>query len=169
MATLYLIRHGLAAPREEYVANDTVRPLTEAGTEKTRAVAQRLKDFGLRFNPILTSPLKRAYQTAVILQQEGLGSLEIFPPLAPDGQLSHWLDWLGQQTLTDKTALALVGHEPDLSQWVEQLVWGDRNSEPGAEPLILKKAGVIGLTLPNQGSPVGTCQLFWLTPPRFLV
>jgi phosphohistidine phosphatase len=30
----------------------------------------------------------------------------------------------------------------------------------------LKKAGAIGLQLPDEGSPIGNSQLFWLTPPR---
>jgi phosphohistidine phosphatase len=56
-----------------------------------------------------------------------------------------------------------VGHEPNLSLWAETLLWGKTNGV-----LTLKKAGVLGLTLPEQ-TPIGNSTLFWLTPPRFLL
>lgn len=161
---LYLIRHGLAGEHGSY-ANDDERPLTKEGKTKTRLVAQRLRDLGLQFDLILTSPLVRARQTAEILQEVGLSQqLEISPALAPGGNLSEWLEWLASTALTERPCLALVGHEPGLSTWAETLVWG---SAKGA--LILKKAGAIGLTLPNTGSPIGNSDLFWLTPPRLLL
>jgi phosphohistidine phosphatase len=166
MATieLYIIRHGLAAERGTY-ANDDERPLTEEGIRRTRRVAKRLSELNLRFDVILTSPLARARQTADILQTYRLGvQLESFEPLAPGGDIGLWLSWLQQWRQTGKTCLALVGHEPDLGEWTETLLWGSvRHS------LIVKKAGVIGLLLPDSEPPVGHSQLFWFTPPRLLL
>ena len=36
------------------------------------------------------------------------------------------------------------------------------------EKLILKKAGIIGLSVPLLASPLGQCQLFLLTSPKWL-
>ncbi|MGI0488348.1 phosphohistidine phosphatase SixA [Pantanalinema rosaneae CENA516] len=161
---LYLIRHGLAGEHGSY-ANDNERPLTDEGKQKTRLVAKRLRQLGLQFDQMLTSPLVRARQTAEILLEVGLSQqLDTSPSLAPGGELSAWLQWLAATPLSDRPCLALVGHEPGLSTWAETLVWG---SAKGA--LILKKAGAIGLTLPNTGSPIGHSELFWLTPPRLLL
>ncbi|HEY9616831.1 MAG TPA: phosphohistidine phosphatase SixA [Microcoleaceae cyanobacterium] len=161
---LYLIRHGLAGEHGSY-ANDDERPLTEEGKQKTRQVAKRLRDLGVHFDLIVTSPLVRARQTAEILQDVGLSQqVEISGTLAPGGELSEWLQWLASTTLSDRPCLALVGHEPGLSRWAETLIWG---SAKGA--LVLKKAGAIGLTLPKTGSPIGNSSLFWLTPPRLLL
>lgn len=161
---LYIVRHGLAGEHGSY-ADDTQRPLTEEGQQKTRQVAQRLKVLDIRFDCILTSPLVRAQQTAEILQKVGLGKqLETSAALAPGGNLDDWLTWLETWKQTGGKRMAIVGHEPGLSHWAETLVWGK-----AGDRLVLKKAGVIGLILPTQGSPVGSSTLFWLSPPRFLL
>lgn len=160
---LYLIRHGIAAERGTYT-NDDERPLTDEGIRKTKRIAKRLYDLNVRFNLIQTSPLIRARETAEILKTAGLSKqLEESPYLAPDGDFTAWLVWLQQWRTADRQ-LAIVGHEPDLGEWAERLVWGAPRQQ-----LVVKKAGIIGLLLPEQDSPVGKSQLFWLSPPRFLV
>ncbi len=166
MATpqLYLIRHGIAADLETF-GRDEQRPLTAQGRSKTHQVAKRLHSLNLFFDPLLTSPLVRARETAEILKLAGLGhSLEESTDLAPGGSFDHWLIWLKAWQHSSRSAVALVGHQPDLSQWAERLVWGKVKSA-----LELKKAGIIGIALPTVGSPVGNSQLFWLAPPRLLL
>ena len=46
--------------------NDFVRPLTDAGATDVTHVAEWLKDLGVKFDAIITSPLKRAYQTFIV-------------------------------------------------------------------------------------------------------
>ncbi|HEY9833938.1 MAG TPA: phosphohistidine phosphatase SixA [Stenomitos sp.] len=163
---LYLIRHGIAALREDYT-HDEERPLTDKGSQKTAQVAKQLYDRGLRFDLILTSPLIRAKQTAVILQKAGLAStIEELTALAPNGDIEVWVSCLKQRwqsNASDKT-LALVGHQPDLGNWAETLVWGDAQ-----EKLILKKAGVIGINMPDTESPIGQSELFLLTSPKWFL
>lgn len=165
MPELYLIRHGIAADRKHY-ANDADRPLTDEGVRKTRNVARRLQSLGLKFDLILTSPLVRARQTADLLQGEKLGTtLQEQTFLSPGGNIQDWLQWLeGWQPQQPESKLALVGHQPDLGNWAEVLVWGEVR-----EVLVVKKAGVIGLTLPGSGSPIGNSLLFWLTAPGLLL
>lgn len=161
---LYIVRHGLAGEHGSY-ANDNERPLTEEGIRKTRKVAKQLKEFGLRFDLILTSPLVRAKQTAEILQEAHLGkSLQEAAELAPGGDFAQWINWLQSWRESGGNSLAIVGHEPDLSEWAQRLIWGEARQQ-----ILLKKAGVIGINLPSEGSPVGQSELFWLTPPRFLI
>lgn len=165
MATieLYMVRHGLASERGTY-ANDDERPLTEEGIRRTRRVAKRLQELHIRVDLVLTSPLARARQTAEILQTYKIGTqLEESASLAPGGDINIWLSWL-QQWRYSSDSLALVGHEPDLGEWAATLIWGKAHAN-----LVVKKAGIIGLLLPKVESPVGRSQLFWLTPPRFLV
>jgi phosphohistidine phosphatase len=166
MATteLYLIRHGLAGEHGSY-ANDDERPLTEEGVKKTKQVAKRLSQLRLKFDLILTSPLVRAHQTAEILQAAGLSQqLERSPNLAPGGDIQAWLTWFQNWQQTGGQTLALTGHEPDLGEWAERLVWGEARQR-----LVVKKAGVIGIEVPVEGNPIGSSHLFWLTPPRFLL
>ncbi|MBD2578399.1 phosphohistidine phosphatase SixA [Oscillatoria sp. FACHB-1406] len=161
MRELYLIRHGIAAERGTY-ADDDQRPLINLGRKKTKKVAKRLTALGLRCDRIVTSPLPRARETAVILRKAGLSPhLEEFPALAPDTDPQIGLKWLAEQS---DTRLALVGHQPDLGNWAELLLWGEIR-----EKLVLKKSGVIGLKLPESSSLVGQSELFWLTSPKWLL
>ncbi|NET51178.1 MAG: phosphohistidine phosphatase SixA [Merismopedia sp. SIO2A8] len=123
---LYLIRHGIAVERETYT-QDAERPLTDKGRQKTTKVAKQLSERGLHFNLILTSPLVRAKETAAILQNANLSAeVQEFASLAPNGDILNWINWLESQrqiNYWDK-CLALVGHQPDLGNWAETLVWG---------------------------------------------
>jgi len=176
MPTLYLIRHGLAGAYGSH-ANDEERPLTEDGRCKTRRVAERLRDLGVWVELILTSPLDRARQTAEIFRDVGIGAAVIESRLlAPEGTLADWVTWFAQWQREHRGVsgvskvegrspdLALVGHEPNLSTWAAHLVGGETPPQ-----LVLKKAGIIGLQVPEQGTPVGASELFWLTPPRLLI
>ena len=163
---IYLIRHGIAAERGTY-NRDEERPLTDKGISKTTLVAKKLVTTGLKFDLILTSPLVRAYQTAAILQKTGLGEkIEIFESLAPGGNIQKWIDWLLKQfpSLNSNGKLALVGHQPDLGNWAEILVWGNKK-----EQIIVKKAGVIGLKISDLDNPQGKSELFLLTSPKWLI
>jgi phosphohistidine phosphatase len=162
---VYLIRHGIAAEKGTYV-DDEQRPLVNEGVKKTTRVAEHLLTTGLRFDLVLTSPLVRAYQTAEILQQIGLTTnTEVFSPLKPDGEIRQWLEWLQPWQLDyPNGSLALVGHQPDLGNWAEMLIWGAVK-----EQIVVKKAGVIGLMLPKFGTPISRSTLFLLTSPKWLM
>ena len=163
MTQLYLIRHGIAAEPEKYTS-DRDRPLTDEGKRKTRKVAARLSELNLNFQLILTSPLVRARQTAEILHSAGLGSqLQESTALTPEGHIQTWLTWWEQWQKTGGNSLALVGHQPNLGHWAEILIWGKPQ-----DSLVVKKAGIIGIELPDSGSPVGQGQLFWLTSPKLM-
>ncbi|MFP4008195.1 MAG: phosphohistidine phosphatase SixA [Spirulinaceae cyanobacterium] len=158
---LYLIRHGIAAERGTY-QNDEERPLVPLGFEKTQAVASRWQEIKLNFDLILTSPLIRARQTAEILQTAGLTSqIQEFSPLAPGGEIQQWLEWCDKNRYSN---LALVGHQPDLGNWAEMLVWGSCQAK-----LILKKAGTIGLKVPEGQISLGCCEMFLLTGPKWFI
>jgi phosphohistidine phosphatase len=162
---LYLFRHGIAEEKSDDIS-DEARKLTKEGRQKTEKVAKRLVELGLKFDLILTSPLVRALATAEILMQARLSEKLIESSyLAPDGSLSGWIeDWLIPQKFSSSSKLVLVGHEPDLGNWAELLVWGEALGN-----IVLKKAGMIGIKLPENTAPLGKSQMFWLTPPKYLL
>lgn len=166
---LYVMRHGIAADATEY-ANDANRPLTPEGDRKTTKIAQRLHKMQIDFDLILTSPLLRAQQTAKILQKVGLSEkIEVSPHLAPSGDIQDWVEWLepwrdSRLQQGGSPSLAIVGHQPNLGNWAEILLWGQAN-----DSLVVKKAGILGLTLPKLGSPIARSELFWLTQPKYLL
>ncbi|MBV6623782.1 MAG: phosphohistidine phosphatase SixA [Rivularia sp. (in: Bacteria)] len=162
---LYLIRHGIAQEATSEI-RDEDRRLTEQGRKKTQKVARRLKDLGLSFDLIATSPLVRAQQTAEILISTELSSqLEQCSYLAPNGNIEDWVEkWLIPKQYSKTACVALIGHQPCLSNWAEILIWGEAK-----DSLVLKKAGTIGIETPETLPIFGRCQMFWLTPPRYLI
>lgn len=159
---LYLMRHGLAIERGTYT-EDCDRPLTILGKKKAQQVSQHLQKIGLEFDLILTSPLVRARQTAEILYNQSLSkNLVISPHLSPEGDLSQFLAWISPYIKPDYKVIAL-GHQPDLGNWAEMLIYGQVK-----EAIILKKAGIIGLQLPETGEAIANSHLFWLTSPKLL-
>jgi phosphohistidine phosphatase len=98
------------------------------------------------------------------LLKNGLGDrLETFSPLAPGGDFQEWLSfYLEGRYNNGAKALVMVGHQPDLANWAELLIWGDIRDR-----LVLKKAGIIGLELPERGTPLASSSLFLLTSPKW--
>jgi phosphohistidine phosphatase len=160
---IFLMRHGIAEDLQPGEI-DADRELTTKGIAKTEIVARQMRKKGWEFDMVLSSPLVRTCQTAQLLLESGLSEvLEIHPNLLPEGLLEDWLEWLESYRLTNPTAerLVLVGHEPNLSQWAEILVFGQV-----FDRIHLKKAGVIALQAPDTPEIVGKCELLWLIPPK---
>ncbi len=159
---LYIMRHGLAGQFGDY-ADDSQRPLTDEGQRKTAQVAQRLPSLDVQIDLILTSPYRRASQTAEILHRRyPQATVENAAYLQPGGDFQRLLDRLN--TLEHPCCPAIVGHEPSLSAAAERLVWGEVRSS-----LVLKKTGIIRLDVPGTGNLLGQCQLRWLLPAKVLL
>ena len=167
---LYLIRHGIAEDPDPLVPNsiasDEIRTLTKTGRRKITQVAAKLQTLELNFDLIITSPLVRAHQTAEILIDQQLSTkLQISQHLKPNGDLPNWLTaWNARAMDRAITRLALVGHEPNLSEWAELLVFGKV-----CHKLILKKGGVIGLKFPDHQVGIEMAQLDCVIPPKYLI
>jgi phosphohistidine phosphatase len=160
---IFLMRHGIAEDLQPGEM-DADRELTTKGIAKTEMVARHLHKKGWEFDMVLSSPLVRACQTAQLLLESGLSELlEIHPNLLPEGSLVDWLQWLESYRLTNPTSkrLLLVGHEPNLSQWAEMLVFGQV-----FDRIHLKKAAIIAIQTPDNPETVGKCELLWLIPPK---
>jgi phosphohistidine phosphatase len=117
---LYVMRHG---PSEDISATgrDEDRKLTPAGRVCTRLVAQELRRREAYPTRILSSPLRRAVETAeeVAAHLVPEVAIEVRPELAPGigGSLV-----LADLMSARAGRVLLVGHEPDLSQLTSGLV-----------------------------------------------
>ncbi len=167
---LYLIRHGIAVDPDPFaldqMANDESRSLTKVGRKKVEQVADRLAKLEITFELIITSPLLRARQTADILIDKQISHrLEVANDLKPMASLHQWLaNWNARPDLNTISTLALVGHEPNLSEWAELLMFGKVYHQ-----LILKKGGIIGLKFPDERVAIGMAQLACLISPKYLI
>lgn len=153
---LFVIRHAAAEGTEPGPAG-AARELTEAGKAKLRLAVRGLRALDIRFERVLTSPWKRAAQTARLLEPVAAAPA-IETDLLTQPPSSALLALIAERAETT----AIVGHEPWLGELAAWLAFG--NAKQG-EALVIKKAGMLWL----QGTAVpGGMQLRGSIPPRFL-
>jgi len=161
---LYLLRHGLAVERGTTgFENDSARPLTPKGRRQLRQIAAALKRLNLRCDLILSSPFRRAKQTAEIVATELKlkKRLKFSHALAPGGGAAILFRQLARMK-PSPGKLLLVGHEPDLSRLVSLLVTGGRQLQ-----MDFKKGGLCKLDA--EKLIAGKCAtLAWLLTPKQL-
>jgi phosphohistidine phosphatase len=123
MSTLLLIRHGIAEnplPGQR----DADRALTEEGWTRTRAAMKGLVARGYVPTRGYTSPYRRAAETMTCLQEAaGPFPMETRLDLLPEGRpavVDLWLRSLLAEA-GDGTVLALISHQPFLSELVFHL------------------------------------------------
>jgi phosphohistidine phosphatase len=159
---IYVLRHGLAAPALTATsAADRRRPLTAKGRKKTAKIAAAMKDMGLAFDLILSSPYVRARQTAEIVADvfHARRRLEFLETLAVGSSPEKLLEELRRQHLMPENLL-VVGHEPLLSGFISLLLSGAPQLS-----LQLKKGGLCGLSVSSLRRG-GKATLEWLLTPK---
>lgn len=158
----YLIRHAIAdtlPPGSEM--KDFDRALTPQGRKRMERVSAGLTELGFAPQHIVTSPLTRARQTAVLLARRfTFAQLRVEPQLAPEGSFKRLVKAFNE-TVADE--VALVGHQPDLGQLASWLLTGSRHDCQ----LPFKKGGVACLDLGDQMQP-GRATLHWFLTPKQL-
>jgi phosphohistidine phosphatase len=160
VVSLYLVRHGVAAERGDEWPDDTKRPLVPRGIARLRRSVRGLQALGVKFDIVLTSPLVRARQTAEILAAgfSPRPPVHTIDSLAPGGAYASFLDDLGKHARG--TAIACVGHEPDLGELAARLLRARGSIE-------LKKGAICCIDL-DSVPPSGPGHLKWLATPRML-
>jgi phosphohistidine phosphatase len=104
---LVVVRHAEAAPGDP----DELRPLTAEGREQARALAKELRNRGIEADAVLTSPLLRARETAVALDQ---GEPAIDERLSPGATPED----LREIAIGRGDTVIVVGHQPDCGEAV---------------------------------------------------
>lgn len=118
---LYLMQHALAYPAEE----NTERPLNPTGIGQAKTAARGIKRLGLGFDLIVTSPKRRAHQTAALISEgvrypysDILTTEAILPDQSPQGLL----DLLQKESAENR--ILVVGHLPHLEKLASTLMQG---------------------------------------------
>lgn len=122
---IYLFRHGIAEDRSPS-GRDADRRLTDEGRAKLRRVLERAQAAGVNPSLIISSPLKRALETAEIAARElGYeGHIARTDALQPDSSPENvWAEIRAHGT---ETAILMTGHEPLFSQTAAWLLGSTR-------------------------------------------
>jgi len=169
---LYLLRHGDAGKRVAAAKSSSIdrsgvdAPLTVSGKQDIEITARSLKVLKLKFTAILTSPLKRAIQTAKITAKI-LGAekeLSICNELAPEGDRLKLYDRL--RSLSQESSVLIIGHEPYLTNLISDIVLQKTKVRP-VSSINLKKSGLAKIRVISL-SPNARGELRWLLTPRIL-
>jgi len=159
--TILLVRHGIAAAASAKMS-DADRSLTPEGAHKIKRIAAGLKRLGVVPGAVLSSPLRRAQETAELLAAVLVpdGELEIYAPLAPGQRPRDVVSGLTAYRRAD--VIILVGHEPGMGELTSQLLTGSSSSLR----LDFKKGGVAAIELGALPPRTGGRLLWFLTPKQ---
>ncbi|MEE9582356.1 MAG: histidine phosphatase family protein [Acidimicrobiia bacterium] len=154
MAEILLLRHA----KSDHPAGmtDRDRPLTSRGERSAHAIGRAIAEFGATPDLILTSPARRATDTATLARDGGAWSAPIITVE----------DFYGTGVITVFGALAdhgsvhrilAVGHEPTWSATVSALIGG------GAVHMVTAAVACVETALP---ATPGSGWLRWMLHPR---
>lgn len=155
---LYFLRHASAGSHKADPRKDEKRALDENGIEQCGIVGRALAALDVHVDLAITSPLKRAAQTAALVANEiGYeGKLVMDASLRPEGSYENFRKLLERSAGRD--AIMVVGHNPNLSEFLARLI-GARSG--GAVDL---KKGAVAKVEFDQKRPT----LEWCVSPKFV-
>ncbi len=156
---IYFLRHASAGEPMSSLKKDEKRALDEIGVEQCGHVGRTLAALEVQVDAILSSPLKRAAQTASLVGNEmGYeGKLQFEDALRPGASFADF------RTLLDKyakyEAVMVVGHNPNLSEFLGRCI-----SETGCAAMVELKKGAVARVELKRNSAV----LHWCLTPKVL-
>jgi phosphohistidine phosphatase len=135
---LYFLRHASAGEQLNNPKKDEKRALDPSGIEQCGYVGRALAALDVQVELILSSPLKRATQTASLVGNELSyeGKLELEAALRPGASFADFRSMLAKYAKYQ--SILVVGHNPNLSEFLGRSI-----TEPGCEAAVELKKGAI--------------------------
>ena len=153
---LYFLRHASAGQHKSNPVLDQKRSLDKEGKQQCIQLGTVLNALKIHFDLVLSSPLKRALQTAALVGTETgyEKKIQLSQALTPGGT---WEDF---QRLLDSLAghedILLVGHSPNQPEFLNRLLCSGNGGV-----VRLRKGAIAAVDL--QRAPA---KLQWLLDPR---
>jgi phosphohistidine phosphatase len=160
MKTLFVLRHAKSS-WDNPDWSDFERPLNARGFEAARFIGSFIYERGLAPQTIVSSPAKRAKQTAVLVREIA----EISKPIVFDERIyeasPHALFNLIREFGEDLESALIIGHNPGFENLVRMLT-GETVSMPTAA---LARINLVGLDAWSELAP-GVNELEFLIRPK---
>ncbi len=155
---VYLLRHASAGNRRTNPITDRKRGLDKEGKQQCILVGNYLNATKVHFDAVVSSPLKRALQTASLVATEtGFeGRVEKDEALAPAGTFLAFEEILRRHAGMEN--ILVVGHNPNLSQFLGAMI-----CSPHRASVRLRKGSLARLDATRRPA-----QLLSLIEPRVL-
>jgi phosphohistidine phosphatase len=156
---IYFLRHANAGQHVSNPKKDEKRALDETGVEQCGYVGRALAALDTQVEVIISSPLKRAAQTASLVGNEmGYeGKLQLDDSLRPDTSFGEFRKLLDKYSKHE--SIMVVGHNPNLSEFLGRCI-----SETGCEAGVELKKGGVARVESSRNSAV----LNWCLTPKML-
>ncbi len=156
---IYFLRHASAGEHLVNPKKDEKRALDKEGIEQCGYVGRGLAAIDAQVDVVISSPLKRATQTAALVGNEmGYeGKLQIETALRPEATVAEFRRML--EKYARQESMMVVGHNPNLSQFLGTVI-----SESGSEASVELKKGAVARVDMRRTS--GTLQ--WCLTPKTL-
>jgi phosphohistidine phosphatase len=150
------MRHADAGVPRENPKLDAKRGLVKEGKEQCMLMARMLSTLKVQVDVIVSSPLKRALQTAQFVGTE-LGyeaKVEVSSALGPDGDFAAFQKLV--EKYADREGVLIVGHNPNLFKFLGRIITGN-----GGAGVRVRKGSVARIDM-DRHPPL----LQWLIDPR---
>ncbi len=153
---LYLMRHADAGTVRGNSLLDAKRGLVKEGKEQCTLMARVLSALKVQVDVVVSSPLKRALQTAQFVGTE-LGyeaKVEISPALGPDASFADFQELLVKYA--GREGVLAVVHNPNAFQFLGRLITGN-----GGASIRMRKGSIARIDMARHPP-----RLQWLIDPR---
>jgi phosphohistidine phosphatase len=153
---IYFLRHASAGQHVASPSKDEKRPLDKDGIEQCGIVGRTLAALDVQVEAIISSPLKRAAQTASLVGNELSyeGKLQLDDALRPAASFADFRRMLDKYARLEE--IMVVGHNPNLSEFLGRMI-----SEAGCEARTdLRKGAVAKIETGRNAAALQWC----LTP-----
>jgi phosphohistidine phosphatase len=156
---IYFLRHASAGEPNSTPKKDEKRALDDVGVEQCGNVGRALAALDVQVDAILSSPLRRAAQTASLVGNELSyeGKLQLEDALRPGASFADFRKLLDKYAKCD--AIMVVGHNPNLSEFLGRCI-----SETGCEASVELKKGAVAKVETGRNSSA----LHWCLTPKVL-
>ena len=135
---IYFVRHASAGERVLNPKKDEKRPLDADGIEQCGYVGRALASLNVQPEVIISSPLKRATQTASLIGNEiGYeGKLQLEAAMRPEASFAEFRRMLDKYSKLE--AIMVVGHNPSITEFLARII-----TKSGTEALLEFKKGAV--------------------------
>jgi phosphohistidine phosphatase len=154
---LYMVRHASAGEHLDNPKKDEKRPLDAEGIDQCGHVGRALAALNAQPDVIISSPLKRATQTASLIANElgHEGKLQLEVSLRPEGSYADFRHMLEKYSKHD--GVMVVGHNPSISEFFARLI-----GKAGCEAQVDFKKGAVARIETGRHS----ARLNWFFTPK---
>lgn len=154
---IYFVRHASAGQKKFSGKKDEKRPLDSEGISQCTHMGRILASLDVSVDTVISSPLKRATQTASLVANElGFeGKLAIENALRPDAKYEQFRDMLRKYSKAE--SVMVVGHNPNFSEFLGKVI-----ADNGSRSFVEMKKGAAAKVESDQKKFV----LHWLLTPR---